>query len=204
VRYDFTPGLKPSAQRDPTFDMRSKSLLETTPLFEVRDEAARTCGVYDSNGAPALALRRFESHTSIYSAVGNLPAALYREIARAAGVHIYYEGRDPVYINSRLFGIHMQVDAAPTITFPSRKPMHLEELFEGGVVRAEKGTCQLPLKPGATKLYLLADATINPRVALPVSDDGNGFEPAQAAGPHQGHFGLQGMRERARSPSVTP
>jgi signal transduction histidine kinase len=35
-------------------------------------------------------------------------------------------------------------------------------------------------------------------VALSVSDDGNGFDLAQAAGPHQGHFGLQGMRERAR------
>jgi hypothetical protein len=142
--------------------MRSQGLLETTPLFEVRDEAAQTCGVYDSNGAPALALKKSASHTSIYSAVGNLPAALYREIARAAGVHIYYEGRDPVYINNRLLGIHMQTDTAPTITFPSRKPRRLEELFDGGEVRAENGTCQLPLQPGATKLYLLADAEIAP------------------------------------------
>lgn len=162
VRYGFTPGLKPGAPRDQTFDMRSKSLLETTPLFEVRDEAARTYGVYDSNGAPALALKNHMSHTSIYSAVGNLPASLYREIARAAGVHIYYEGRDPVYINSRLLGIHMQSDSAPTITFPIRKPIRLEELFDGGEMRAANGMCQLPQERGVTKLYLLTDATFDP------------------------------------------
>lgn len=35
-------------------------------------------------------------------------------------------------------------------------------------------------------------------VELSVVDDGCGFDPAQVLGPHQGHFGLQGMRERAR------
>ncbi len=162
VRYGFTPGQKSGAQRDPTFDTRSKGLLETAPLFEIRDEAAQACGIYESNGAPALALKQFNSHTSIYGAVGNLPSALYREIARSAGVHIYYEGNDPTYINSRLFGIHIQKDSAPTIHFPSRKPTRLEELFDGGEVRFENGVCRLPHQPGATRLYLLADAQIAP------------------------------------------
>ncbi|MFA6561313.1 MAG: hypothetical protein WCV00_05340 [Verrucomicrobiia bacterium] len=126
-----------------------------SPLFEVRDKDAQVLGTYVSNGAPALAVKKLARHTSVYSAVGNLPAAVYREIARAAGVHIYYEGRDPVYINNRLLGIHMQSDAAPMINLPSRKPMRLEELFDGGEVRVENGICRLPHQPGATKLYLL-------------------------------------------------
>ena len=158
TRFSFTPGQKSGAQRDQTFDMRSKGLLETMPLFEVRDEAAQTCGTYNSNGAAALASKKSETHTSIYSAVGGLPAALYREIARAAGVHIYYAGSDPTYINNRLFGIHMQRDAAPTVTFPSRKPTRLEELFDGGDVRVENGTCRLPHETGVTKLYLLSES----------------------------------------------
>jgi signal transduction histidine kinase len=36
------------------------------------------------------------------------------------------------------------------------------------------------------------------RLELTVADDGGGFDPAAAAGPGTGHFGLQGMRERAR------
>jgi len=128
---------------------------KVTPLFEIRDKDAQVLGTYVSNSAPAFARKKFSQHTSVYSAVGNLPAAVYREIARAAGVHIYYEGRDPVYINSRLFGIHMQSDPAPTITFPSHKPMRLEELFDGGEVRVENGVCRLPSQPGTTKLYLV-------------------------------------------------
>ncbi len=36
------------------------------------------------------------------------------------------------------------------------------------------------------------------RVVLRVSDDGTGFDPPLAPGSHEGHFGLSGMRERAR------
>lgn len=156
VRYGFTPGQKSGAQRDQTFDMRSKGLMETAPLFEVRDDVAQTLGVYDTNGATALALSKLDSYTSIYSAVGNLPSALYREVARAAGVHIYYEGSDPVYINSRLFGVHMQSGAAAEIAFPSPQPMRLEELFDGGEVQVNNGVCRLPHETGVARLYLLS------------------------------------------------
>ena len=89
-------------------------------------------------------------------------AAVYREIARAAGVHIYYEGYDPVYINNRLIGIHMQGDAAPTLTLPHNTAARLEELFDGGDVCADQGRVQLPRAPGATKLYLLAKGDSEP------------------------------------------
>jgi signal transduction histidine kinase len=35
-------------------------------------------------------------------------------------------------------------------------------------------------------------------VTLRISDDGIGFVPAQAPGLSEGHFGLQGMRERVK------
>lgn len=125
------------------------------PLFEVRDADAQIHGTYLSNSAPALASKRFATHTSFYSAAGNPPPAIYREIARAAGVHIAYEGRDPVYINSRLIGIHMQNDSEHTLSLPFTIPCRLEELFDGGEVRIENGTCQLPHEPGVAKLYLV-------------------------------------------------
>jgi signal transduction histidine kinase len=35
-------------------------------------------------------------------------------------------------------------------------------------------------------------------VELSVEDDGQGFDPADHPGPREGHFGLQGMRERMK------
>jgi hypothetical protein len=128
---------------------------KVSPLFEVRDKDAQVLGAYVSNGAPALASKKLARHTSVYSAIGNLPAAVYREIARTAGVHIYYEGSDPTYINSRLFGIHMQTDPLPRITLPVRTSCRIEELFDGGTADVEDAVCILPRAPGTVKLYLL-------------------------------------------------
>jgi hypothetical protein len=163
VRYGFTPGQNSGAARDQTFDMRSKGLLETTPLFDVRDEGAQTYGVYDSSSATALALKKFASHTSIYSAVGNLPSALYREIARSAGVHIYYEGSDPTFINSRLFGIHMQGDTESEVAMPGRASGRLTELFDGGEAACENGRFRFARRPGYMKLFLFEKGEASPQ-----------------------------------------
>jgi signal transduction histidine kinase len=37
------------------------------------------------------------------------------------------------------------------------------------------------------------------RLTLVIEDDGEGFQPTDAGGPGDGHFGLTLMRERARS-----
>lgn len=132
-----------------------------SPLFALADPAAQVWGRYVDDGAPALASRQFADHTSWYSAVGNLPTALWREIARAAGVHIYHEGTDPLYLNSRLVGAHMQSGQDLELSLPIRSGQ-LEELFDGGRLPVTDGRCLLPAEPGATKLYLLTDAALAP------------------------------------------
>ena len=47
-----------------------------------------------------------------------------------------------------------------------------------------------------TTIHLAVDYAPE-KVTLTVTDDGCGFDQKSAKGPHQGHFGLQGMRERA-------
>jgi len=48
----------------------------------------------------------------------------------------------------------------------------------------------------AIQLNFLSDPS---RIDLLVQDNGRSFDPATAAGPSQGHFGIQGMRERLNS-----
>jgi hypothetical protein len=125
-----------------------------SPLFEVSDTGAATLAVF-ANSAPAMASKKFNDHTSVYCAVGNIPIPVYREIARKAGVHIYYEGDDPVYINDRLIGIHMQHDETHPLKLKKNSSGQLEELFDGGTIALQNGKSNLPHSNGQTKLYLI-------------------------------------------------
>ncbi len=67
---------------------------------------------------------------------------------------------------------------------------HLGRLVEEGVNNALRhGNA-----PTVSVLLVFADE----RLTLSIIDDGAGFDPANAPGPNHGHFGLQGLRERAR------
>jgi signal transduction histidine kinase len=51
-------------------------------------------------------------------------------------------------------------------------------------------------QPERVEVRLLVE---DERLTLAIEDDGVGFQPAEAGGPGDGHFGLTLMRERARS-----
>jgi hypothetical protein len=124
-----------------------------SPLFKVADENVSVLGVYAEDNSTAFASRKFDSHTSYYCAVGNLPHNALRRIAKAAGVHIYFEGDDPVYVNNRLLGIHAVKGGEITLNLPFDTTA--EELFDGGtyISRDKKITVRIP--KGEMKLYLL-------------------------------------------------
>jgi signal transduction histidine kinase len=54
------------------------------------------------------------------------------------------------------------------------------------------------LKHGKARVITLTLTFADGRLDLTIADDGGGFDPATAAGPEHGHFGVQGIRERAR------
>jgi hypothetical protein len=126
------------------------------PLFAGHDPAAVVHGVFASDGAPALLSKRLAEHTAWFSAVGNMPATVWREIARAAGVHVYSEGTDPLYVASSLIGVHQQGEVAPTLTLPHGRPVRLQELFTRDEDHAVEGSITLPDRPGHMRLYLLS------------------------------------------------
>jgi signal transduction histidine kinase len=54
------------------------------------------------------------------------------------------------------------------------------------------------LKHAAPQQITLRLISTKSEVSLSIRDDGRGFTPGSAPGPREGHFGLQGMRERAK------
>lgn len=51
---------------------------------------------------------------------------------------------------------------------------------------------------GAKKIAISSDRVGNGGWLLRIANDGESFDPAQVPGPTEGHFGVEGMRERAR------
>ncbi|MDD5602736.1 MAG: hypothetical protein PHG48_01470, partial [Eubacteriales bacterium] len=123
-----------------------------SPIFYIDDKDAVAIGKYRKSRKTALGFRQFEEFTSYYSAAGNLPIGVLREIARKAGVTIYYEGIEPVYVNNRLIGIHNAPGG--TITFNVPSGIKFEELFDGGTYESKNGSLNVKIDKGATKLYL--------------------------------------------------
>ena len=58
------------------------------------------------------------------------------------------------------------------------------------------------LKHGHAKRIVLASQSIDGGFAIAVSNNGEKFEPKNVPGPEAGHFGLSGMRERARKNKI--
>jgi hypothetical protein len=73
-------------------------------------------------GRTVLAQKNTDGWTSIYSITASLPPDFYRALARRAGVHIYSETNDTLYVNKSYLTIN--ADGAGTRTL--RLPTHTD------------------------------------------------------------------------------
>jgi hypothetical protein len=69
---------------------------DVSPIYEVTDEDAEIIAKFE-DGATAAAIK----DGIAYIAVGDVPPALWNELAKRSGAHIYTEERVPIYGDSR-------------------------------------------------------------------------------------------------------
>ena len=93
----------------------------------------------------------------MYLATGNIPADLWREIAREAGVHIYTETPGALYVDSRLIARQSMHETELKLQLPF--DCTLEELFDGGTYRTENGKLCYSAPNHETKLFLIREKT---------------------------------------------
>jgi signal transduction histidine kinase len=77
-------------------------------------------------------------------------------------------------------------------------PRALPDLIAGNLLLLAQEAITNALKHGEPRSILVRLAFSNETLRLTVEDDGSGFDPAQAQTPREGHFGIQGMRERVK------
>ena len=108
------PGLGPKYGSDEAFG----------PVLYSDDETAEVLGSLTSPAAVAgkvgLCVKRFPDWISVYSAAPKLSPEVIRSIAQLAGVHVFSESNDPIYVGRRYLGIHAKAAGKRSIKLPSR------------------------------------------------------------------------------------
>jgi len=136
----------PSLQRDlPGFRI--------TPRFYADDQQAIELGKLAGLNKAGLVVKKQPGWTSVYSSAPILPAALLRNIARAAGCHIFSDGDDVVYANNDFLCIYSPRGGDRTIQL--RNAQTVTDAFDGQPISAGKKSFSIPIQANSARLFLL-------------------------------------------------
>lgn len=127
--------------------------LKCCQLMYVDDPLAEPLGYLPGTRWPTLAIKRQQDWTSIYTISSTLPAAVWREMARLAGVHIYNEEDDTFYLNQSYLCLHARTAGPRTVQFPA--PCHLYNLLDDTWLSHESLSYHCNLERGETLLLRL-------------------------------------------------
>ena len=121
-----------------------------SPMFEVTDPEAKTICRF-SNGKAAVARKG----DSVYSAVGNIPWQLWRELAGQAGIHLYTDKGDGHYATTNFVAFQTTRTEDCELKMPFACLM--EELFDGRIYKTDSdGLLKFKAAKGHTKLFLIS------------------------------------------------
>jgi len=123
-----------------------------TPLFAVGPDQAGVVALGRYEGTPdiGMALRRDEAWTSVFCGGLEVSAEVLRELARAAGAHIYCESNDVISACPGFVSIHATTAGEKTLAFP--QPVALRDLLTGETLPAAQRHA-FPLDTGDTRLF---------------------------------------------------
>jgi hypothetical protein len=136
--------------------------LPLAPVFEIAGlgqiaGAGDILGVYlaggDEEGKAALAWKQqAKGWTSVYSALPLLSVEVLRALAAVAGVHLYTDVSETLYVNGDWICLHAAEGGTHTIRLP--RPARVESIVRPGLVRLE-GASEIvfPLAAGETELF---------------------------------------------------
>lgn len=110
------------------------------PLFYVTDEKAEHLAYFATSKYPAVSVKECDGYTSVFYGSKNINRRVLRSIAEFAGVHIYCDSEDVIYVGSRYITFHAASGGKKTIRFPKKCDVYevYEDKFYGqGVTEIE-------------------------------------------------------------------
>lgn len=138
--------------KDPSDSTLERDLpgFNISPRFWGDDAGAKVLGRLSGLDRPGLLVKEQSGWTSVYSSAPILPAALLRNIARAAGCHIYSDANDVVYANSNFISIYAPKAGVRTIRLP--RAARVVDLMENKTLSSGKMDFQLTMRANTVKL----------------------------------------------------
>ncbi len=127
--------------------------LTVAPIFYADDPDARVVGRMVDGKQPGLVVKQQDGWTSVYSGAMQLPQGLMRNLARAAGVHVWLDTDDALYTDGQYVGIHAATEGTKTLTLPGR--FHVLDAITGQHVASNGRTVSLPMRRAETVLLRL-------------------------------------------------
>jgi hypothetical protein len=101
---------------------------------------------------PGLLVKEQAGWTSVYSSAPVLPSALLRNIARAAGCHIYDDANDVVYADKNFLAIYATSAGPRTVHLP--RTARVVDLLDNKTLA--EGTSQFTVSMSANESKLFA------------------------------------------------
>jgi len=121
------------------------------PVIYADDPSATVLGKLVGSDRAGLVVRRFPTWASVYSAAPVLPARLLRNLAAAAGAHIYVDSDDVVYANRSLLSLTVNAPGPRTVRLP--RPATVEDLFTGETVGEKLSEFAIKMPGQSTRLW---------------------------------------------------
>jgi beta-galactosidase len=123
------------------------------PVMVGDDPAATSLGTLYGFGEPGLIAKAKGGVQTYFSSAPKLPEWLLRAIATKAGVHIYNQQDDAMYVNRSFVGIHTPRAGKRTIRFPA--PVTLFDVYNRKIVANGVKEVALDLPARYTGLYFI-------------------------------------------------
>ncbi len=132
------------------------------PIIYCDDPEATVLGklIYNNGRSrPGFCIKDFGDWTSIYAGAPVIPAALLRNMAKFAGVHIYSEDPHVLYANKNFVAIHTIRSGRKTIHLPQRANVY--DVFEKREIAKNTAAFVDNIPAHTTKLYYIGKEQVS-------------------------------------------
>ena len=136
---------------------KERAFGDATPLptlFRVSPQAkgVEVLGHYEGTRDAALAVRRGDGWTSVFCGSTTISTSVLREIARAAGAHIWLDTGDVVIASPALVAVHVATPGDKTLAIP--RGLALRDPWTGATFSDE---VRVNVQHGETRIFLIQE-----------------------------------------------